>query len=429
MSGLKVYHSTREYQAQKYINSGTRVVIGDGHEFEISARNGGSSNIAFGSRVQYYFNRIQDALTNSVDLQITMSALTTTGSPTNPRFCNALACYLFRKIRFLYNQRPIGNEVDPQAFRAWLMTVCPMDEWNIVAAQLGIDTVANRVTAATAAQTLILPVHWIFRYLQQFPLAFIDSDQYCIEFDLQPALASIIEYTGGTSPTFAATISSIVMRVNTDISPGACDVLRRIHNDGSDVKAYGLSRGLILEGNDFLTKFYSVASGTISTSLTIPELQDKLVKSIILSAHTTADLAGSGGVANYDNYLNVISGWNIKSGSSYVDETDNFLITPLSIKRDYARKHIPGANQLYSSNIMVRSFSSNLDDDALDEGQPGFDGAYNYYGIQNTQIDVTFSSALAAATTIYVTVVYARRDVLVDGKIQDLASMIRNPRV
>lgn len=421
-----MYHTTREYQARKYINSGTKVVIGEGKEFEITARNGSSNGIAFGSTIQYYFNRIDNALTSSVDLQIQLSALTTTGTPTNPRFSDAVACYLFQRIRFLYNSALIGNEVYPQLLRAWIMTVCPQDEWTTVSAQLGIDTTANRVTAATAAQTLYLPVHWIFRYLQQFPIAFIESDTYCIEFQVQPALANVIEYTGGTNPTFSATISQITMRVETEISPGSCDVLRQIHNSGEQVKMYGLKRGLLFEGNDFIQKQFLITSGSTTAQLPYPELQDKLVKAIIISAHTNSDLAGAAGVANYDNYLNVISNWNILSGSSYVDGTDNLPITVPMIKRDYARRHIPGVNQLYSSNIIVRPFSNNLDFDSLDEGMPGFDGAYDYFGISNQYIRVNFGT-VSADTMLFVHVVYARRDVMVDGKMQELGSLIRKP--
>lgn len=430
-------HASGDYAVSKYIETGGQVVIGQPREYIIASRNGGSANLQWNSRPQYYFNKLEDAISTNTEMKIQLAVPTVTGGvPSAISYVNQVAIFMFSKIRFLCNQRNICEEVDPQLFANWLRLNVPIDEWPIVAAQIGCyDNAAARQALVTAGVIPVyyFPVHWLFRYLQQFPLDLIANDMICLEFWLQPSASYVVQYTGGTAPVAAATVTLLEMRLATKTTK-VSNYLKAKSYSGDSVRPYGLSSGLLFEGNDFLTKSFPIAASATSAQLAMPELSDKLVKAIILTTQATADLSPAGTVA-YDAYTNVITSFNIVTGSKYVDGTDSFPITPDMLQRDLARNHIPGVYQLKNggnttalTNAQYRIFCDNLDQDSLDEGMPGFDGAYDYFGVTNQQINVTFSAGIAA-TTLYVHVIYARRDVLgfKSGRFDELQSLIRKP--
>lgn len=422
MSAQEQYLISSDNAIRKYVETGGTVVIGDDKIYELTPRNSGSANIAWGSRVQFYLNNIADAIARKFELRIEMAAVATTGgSPTNVRLTNACALHMFSNIRFLSSSSSVTRDVDPRLFRAWIIANTPVDEVSTVNKYLGVDTSANRVTKSAATQVFRVPIEWLYRYFQQMPLSQIADNQICFEFTLQPSAAAVVEY-GGTAPTtISANINLMALRVITDICPSVDRLLRSYSERGTEVAMYGLSKGLLYEGNDFLTKSYSVVSGTTTTALDIPELSDKLVKAIMISCHLDTDIAAK----NYDNYQSIIQSFQIKSGSSIVDGTDNIPITKDAIDYSYIARHVPGVDQLQGSNLIFWGFSSDFDRDMDDRGMPGFNGAYDYSGITNQRITLNMTSALAANHTILVHVVYARRDVLVNGLFTELYSMVR----
>lgn len=438
MSSIPQLHTSGAYAVEKYRSSGGTVVIGQNKEYEITARNGGSANVPWGSHVQFYFNNIADAIATDTSLRIQMAVPTVVGgSPTAIAYVNAVGIFMFTKIRFMCSGRSICTDVDPQLFRNWLQLVVPIDEWPIVAKQCGIDTAANRQAAVAAGtvQTFYFPVHWLFRYLQQFPLGLIAPNEISLEFWLAPGATSVVTYTAGTTPVVTANINLMTIRQETELSPAVANYIRNISASGESVRPYGLASGLLFEGNDFLSQYYTGNAGDTSGQLQIPSMSDKLVKAVIITTQLASDLA-AGQAVNYDNYTNVISYFNIKDGASYVDGTDSIPITQDMLARDYARNHIPGVyqmgfgtNTLTTTNALYRVFCNNLDQDSFDEGMPGFSGAYDYYGVSNPYIQVNYTSALAATTQISVHVIYARRDVLNfrTGLFDELQSLVRKP--
>ncbi len=430
-------HSSGQYAVEKYRSSNGTVIIGQNMEYDITARNGGSSNVSWGSHVQFYFNNIADAIATDTSLRIQMAVPTVVGgSPTAIAYVNAVGIFMFTKIRFMCSGRSICTDVDPQLFRNWLQLVVPIDEWPIVAKQCGIDTAANRQAAVVAGvQTFYFPVHWLFRYLQQLPLNLIAPNEVSLEFWLAPGATSVVTYTAGTTPVVTANINQMDLRVGTELSPAVAKYIRDISGSGVSVNAYGLSSGLLFEGNDFLSQYYTSNSGDTTAQLQIPSMSDKLVKAVIITTQLASDL-NAGQAVSYDSYTNVISSFNIKNGSAYVDGTDSIPITQDMLARDYARNHIPGvyqlgygSNTLTTTNALFRVFCNNLDQDSFDEGMPGFSGAYDYFGIANPYIQLNYASALGAATTVSVHVIYARRDVLnfKTGLFDELQSLVRKP--
>lgn len=429
-------HTSAAYAVQKYRNTGGSVIIGKNREYIVSARNGGSTNVPWGNKLQFYFNKISDAIATNVDIRVQMAIPTVTGgSPTAIQYVNCVGIFMFQRIRFLSQSHPICQDVDPQLFRNWLQAIVPIDEWPIVAQQIGLAPSATRQSNISGVQTFYLPVHWLFRYLQQFPLGLIADGQICLELWLQPSATSVVMYTGGTTPVVAANINLMEMRVSCETSAPVAGYIQALSDSGKTVAPYGLNKGLLFEGNDFLTMYYTGNSGDTYEQFQIPQMADKLVKGIIVTSQLASDLSNTAGAIQYDNYTNVISSFNILSGSTFVDGTDSFPITTDMLLRDYARNHVPGVYQLNigtntvnTTNALYRIFCNNLDQDSFDEGMPGFDGAYDYFGITNMYLKINLAAALSAATTFTVHVIYARRDVLgKSGLFDELSSLVRKP--
>lgn len=396
MSNEQIFYNG-QLAAQAYYRSGQAHIMGSRQMQQIQGE--GGQTLSFGQQEWRVSIPKQGSMwVEKANLQIVISAITKTGG-TYVRGVNALPIFMFNDIELWQGGRKLSTVYPTKIFEE-TYAHNDSDEIQILKPALGIDSDANRATAAAAAQTFTIEMDELFALFSQPIEYFLLREE--LQFRFHPiSSAALLVQTDGTSPTFS--ITSAVLNVSyVETSPQLNKVVSDMH----------AKEGIPKYHYDYLELKYAIGTGQTQYPNVMQSLQNTDLVYLAFVLKLNSDLS-TAGAYNYTNFQTLAS-WNIKSGSNYINDA-LFDITPTIYRQNQLDIYgFRGTANLLGQNIFAISWAHDLDE-AFGENKNQFSGCKNMRGVVDATLNLTFSSAVAAAQTLFVEAVVAERLILKNG--------------
>lgn len=303
----------------------------------------------WGTDVRFRVEKLSDkSFLRSLYLETQIAPLQQSGG-TTMALCDAAAIFMFNHIRIEYNGMELYRCTDTQMYNM-IQQHNGAEEYSVIAQKLGIDSLANRRTAAAGNQLFVLDLDEFFACFQiDLPL-FALNQGIDIIFNLK-SQSQILEEVTGTNPQVFVNY----MKLNTCYVESYSDAVPRYVQQLSKEQWYPIVGYNFVEGKVTLP---AGNSGVRYTTQRIGEFAGRDVVYATIQSRLSSDVDTQNGVK--PTAFLPLQSYNLQSLGVSVDNCE-FQITDSKYRFILLNEYRPlGKQRLKDMNLYMVSYASDL---------------------------------------------------------------------